>query len=88
MMLLVATQEERFRKDLKQFVTQQGGRCVEAESGEDALSQVVQFRPDVILLDLYLRKPCGLEVLRRLRADGYQGKVVVLGGHSVQNDDI
>ena len=85
MMLLLATQEEIFRKDLKEVVTQHGGRCVEAENGEDALSQVDQFHPDIILLDLYLTKPCGLEVLRRLRADGYRGKVVVLGGHSVQS---
>ena len=84
MMLLVATQEEPFRKDLKKVVTQEGGRCVVAENGEDALSQVDQFCPDIILLDLYLTKPCGLEVLRRLRADGYRGKVVVLAGHSVQ----
>ena len=84
MMLLVATQEERFRKDLTRVVTEQGGQCVEAENGEDALTQVDQCRPDMILLDLYLTKPCGLEVLRRLRAEGYQGKVVVLGGHSVQ----
>ena len=84
MMLLVATQEENFRKDLKEVVTQQGGICVEAENGEETLSQVDQFHPDIILLDLYLTKPCGLEVLRQLRADGYRGKVVVLGGPSVQ----
>ena len=84
MMLLLATQEENFRKDLKEIVTQRGGLCVESENGEDTLSQVIQFQPDIILLDLYLTKPCGLEVLRRLRADGYRGKVVILGGHSVQ----
>lgn len=39
-----------------------------ATSGEQALSEVSQFHPDVVLLDIGLPKLDGYEVARRLRA--------------------
>jgi len=40
----------------------------EAQNGEDALTIIPQVKPDVVLLDIYLPKRSGLEVLRALRA--------------------
>ncbi len=39
----------------------------EAKDGEEALSVIPQSRPDVVLLDMYLPKRNGLEVLRELK---------------------
>jgi DNA-binding NarL/FixJ family response regulator len=39
----------------------------EAKDGEEALRIIPQIRPDVVLLDLYLPKRNGLEVLRELK---------------------
>ena len=83
-MFLVATNEMLFRTNLKKELTQLGDVCVEAETGEEALAQVNQSRPDIILLDLYLQEHGGIEVLRSLRAQGYFGKIIVLAGPSVQ----
>ena len=83
-MFLVATNEMSFRTNLKKELTQMGDVCVEVETGEEALAQVNQNHPDIILLDLYLREPGGMEVLRRLRAEGYFGKIILLAGPSVQ----
>jgi two-component system, OmpR family, response regulator MprA len=41
-----------------------------AGDGEDALEQSVVFEPDAVVLDLGLPKLDGVEVCRRLRADG------------------
>ena len=83
-MLLVATNEKGFRTEMKKVLAEKGDFCVMAETGQEVLDQVNQIYPDVIILDLYLKEPSGLEVLRRLRAQGYVGKVIVLAGHSVQ----
>jgi DNA-binding NarL/FixJ family response regulator len=39
----------------------------EAQNGEQALTIIPQVKPDVVLLDMYLPKRSGLEVLRALR---------------------
>ncbi len=49
-----------------------------ASTGADALAAVRRLRPDLVLLDVYLPDMTGLEVLRRLRADGAPVDVVVI----------
>ena len=49
-----------------------------ASSGTDAIAAVERLRPDLVLLDVYLPDMTGLEVLRRLRAEGVPVDVVVI----------
>ncbi|TFV63178.1 response regulator [Geodermatophilus sp. DF01-2] len=49
-----------------------------ASTGADALAAVQRLRPDLVLLDVYLPDMTGLDVLRRLRADGAPVDVVVI----------
>jgi response regulator of citrate/malate metabolism len=49
-----------------------------AHSGEETLAEVARFRPDLLLLDIYLPDISGLEVLRRLREDDMQVDVLAI----------
>ncbi len=49
-----------------------------AATGAAALEEVQRLRPDLVLLDVYLPDMTGLEVLRRLRAEGTLTDVVVI----------
>ncbi len=49
-----------------------------ATTGAQALEEVQRLSPDLVLLDVYLPDMTGLEVLRRLRADGTTVDVVVI----------
>ena len=49
-----------------------------ASSGTDALAQIERLGPDLVLLDVYLPDMTGLDVLRRLRADGSSVDVMVI----------
>ena len=49
-----------------------------AATGAAALEEVGRLRPDLVLLDVYLPDMTGLEVLRRLRAQGSTADVVVI----------
>jgi len=42
------------------------------------VSDILHFRPTVVLLDYHLNKENGIELLRQLRAQRYHGKVVFL----------
>ena len=48
------------------------------------MNLALRHYPSVVIVDLYLTHPSGIEILRQLRTEGYSGKVVVLGGQSVQ----
>jgi response regulator of citrate/malate metabolism len=49
-----------------------------ASSGGQALAEIDRLKPDLVLLDVYLPDMTGLEVLRRLRADGSPVDVIVI----------
>ncbi len=49
-----------------------------ASSGQAALADIARLRPDLVLLDVHLPDMTGIEVLRRLRADGDDVGVLVV----------
>ena len=49
-----------------------------ASSGQAALADIAGLRPDLVLLDVHLPDMTGIEVLRRLRADGDDVGVLVV----------
>ena len=53
----------------------------EAANGTEALERATQERPDVVLLDLTMPGPSGLEVVRQLRARLPDTRVLILSVH-------
>lgn len=49
-----------------------------AATGETALTEIARLDPDLVLLDIHLPDLTGLEVLRRLRADGRDTGVIMI----------
>ena len=54
----------------------------EATDGNDAIAQAQLLQPDVLVLDIAMPRVNGLEVIRRLREEGFSVKVLVLTMHS------
>lgn len=84
-MLLIATAEAVFRKRFIDRLLQHGELCLEATTGEQVLNQVRHAHPEVIVMDLYLQDPDGLEVVRQLRAEGYTGIIILMGGQTIES---
>ena len=66
-LVLVVDDEEANRMLLRDPLETHGYETVEAENGEQALQQVEQRPPDVILLDVMIPRLDGFEVCRRLK---------------------
>lgn len=49
-----------------------------ARSGEETLAAITEHRPDLVLLDLYLPDVFGLDLLRRMRAEGHECDVMII----------
>lgn len=68
--VLLVEDDERIRQALGLALADEGYSVVEAGSGEEALRRLADADVDVVLLDLMLPGMDGLEVCRRLRAEG------------------
>lgn len=66
------------RLKIGQIVQSAGYHSIEAPSGEEALSTISRENPDLILLDLLMPGMDGIEVLRKLRADGVSIPVIII----------
>lgn len=78
--ILVADDDPVVRELLKCFLEEKGYDVLLAEDGEAALQSVRQDKPDLLLLDLYMPKLNGIEVLERLKEEGIQIAVITISG--------
>ena len=65
--ILVVDDEETIRELVGSYLRTEGFDVVEAVDGEDALAQIAQRAPELIVLDLRLPGISGLDVLREIR---------------------
>jgi len=59
-----------------------------AESGEEALEIIPDYKPNLILLDIMMSGIDGYEVCRRIRADDtYKSvKIILISGRAMENE--
>ena len=56
--------------------------CGEAGNGEDALRDILQINPSLVLIDMRMPKMYGLEVIEKAKEQGFSGTFVILSGYS------
>lgn len=69
-----------FRQSFEAYLsTQTGLRFVGASAGqENTLGEIIARKPDIVLLDFHLERENGIDLLQRLRENGFKGKIVFL----------
>jgi two-component system KDP operon response regulator KdpE len=85
--VLVVDDERAIRRLLQVSLTAHGHTVFEATRGQEALEAVVNYRPDIIILDLGLPDIEGVEVTRRLR-EWTQTPIIILSVRDQETDKI
>ncbi len=80
--ILIVDDEPPIRKLLRTSLGAQGFHIVEAATGGEALDEVGNAQPDLIILDLGLPDMQGQEVIRLLRGQGSSVPIVVLSSRT------
>jgi two-component system KDP operon response regulator KdpE len=87
MKVLVVDDEDSIRRFLRFTLTSQAYTVLEAASGKDALSRVVEDKPDIVILDLGLPDIDGVEVTRLLR-EWTQMPIIILSVRGAERNKI
>ena len=78
--ILIADDNAQLRVFLREIVAEQSDLHVvgEAADGVEAMRLASELRPDIVLLDLVMPGVNGLEVLRWLKAERPESKVIIV----------
>ncbi len=77
--LLIADDSEAIRMLLKEVVALGNiqKKIIEADNGVDAVKLYQQYKPDLIILDIFMPKADGLQVLHALNKLNKQAKIII-----------
>ena len=85
--ILVVDDEPQIRRVMLTTLASQGYSVIEVRSGEEALEQVRDTRPDLILLDVNLPGISGLETCREIRAIS-DSPIIMLTVRNTERDKV
>lgn len=84
--LLIADDHKVMRDGLRSLFEDETDLAVigEAETGEEALSEAIRLQPEILILDLGMPGKSGLDVIREIRNQDLEMKIVVLSMYDNQ----
>src|SRR6202521_1387008 len=77
-LVMVVDDSLTVRKITSRLLTREGYRVVTAKDGVDALQQLQDISPDVMLLDIEMPRMDGFELTRNLRADAKTARLPII----------
>jgi CheY-like chemotaxis protein len=83
-LILVIDDEEGVRRAIAKVLARAGHEALEAADGKAALSLLRVKTPDLVICDLFMPEMDGVEVLRELRRDYPNLRVVAISGGAYQ----
>ncbi len=86
--VLVVEDDKAMSVALCDGLASEGFRVVCAANGEDGFSLATERKPDVVILDVMLPRLNGLDVCRKLRADGNDVPIIMLTARGQEADRV
>lgn len=83
--ILVADDEAIIRNGIKHLLDYESlgfTICAEASDGNETLHAIRTYNPDVVMMDIRMPGLTGLEVVKKARAEGFTGKVIIISSYS------
>lgn len=82
--LLIADDEDMIRTGLAKYLklhTDRFDRIYEAENGQEAIDMLIQYQPDILILDVQMPLKTGLDVMKEALKAGLSPITVILSGY-------
>jgi DNA-binding response OmpR family regulator len=85
--VLIAEDDENIKNIITLYLEREY-HVISYENGEEALSNIKEFRPDMIILDVFLPGMNGFQICKSLREEGIDIPVIFLTAKREQRDKI
>ncbi|NEW60516.1 response regulator transcription factor [Sulfurovum sp. bin170] len=82
MTILYVEDEEQLIRNYAPFLEEHCQSLYIARDGEEAYRIYREYRPNIILLDIYIPKMSGVELARKIRVDDYTTVLIAFTAHS------
>lgn len=79
---LLVDDDRNIVQTLQIYLEEKGFAVAATGSAEDGIARFMEYRPDLVLLDLRLPDQDGLEVLRQIVASGIPAQVIIITAHA------
>ena len=86
--VLVVEDDAAILRGLKDNLDAESYEVLTAMDGQSAYRTIVEEKPDLIILDLMLPKLGGLEVCRKVRAEGFNTPIIMLTARGEEADRV
>ncbi len=77
-LVMIVDDSAMIRMQVKRALTTAGHRVIEAVDGVDALAKLVGTTPDLLVCDVNMPRMNGLELLEKLKSQGFSEPIVML----------
>jgi DNA-binding NtrC family response regulator len=80
--ILIADDEPILCNTLKKILLEQGYIVFVCQKGEEFFNQLNENKPDLAILDIYLGQENGIQLLKKMRVEGWEIPVIMMTAHS------
>jgi two-component system, NtrC family, response regulator AtoC len=80
--VLIADDEIILTNTLRKILTDAGYAVMVCSEGKDLMAELGSFLPDVVLLDIFLGKENGIQLLEHMRREGWEVPVIIITAYS------
>jgi DNA-binding NtrC family response regulator len=80
--ILIADDEPILCTTLQKILSEQGYLVTACQRGEEFFAVLLESKPDLVILDIYLGQENGIQLLKRMRAEGWEIPVIMMTAHS------
>ncbi len=87
-LVLVVEDDDAILRGLHDNLRRERYDVITASEGDKGYELAIQRKPDLVILDLMLPVMNGLEICRKLRADGFQSPIIMLTARGEESDRV
>jgi DNA-binding NarL/FixJ family response regulator len=81
MKLMIVDDHDGMRQMIRQLIAAPGDAVVECNSGDEAVQQAAEFKPDCVTMDISMPGLCAFEAVRGIRAAYPPSRVIFVTSH-------